>query len=151
MSSNTMGNFLPTYARIQADNCRRENKNIYILALCGTLVALGIFKEIQLSFLLVGHTHKDIDQRFSTISAALKHQDIYSLKELLSTIQLNPPKMEPFVVVEHLEYIQDWKSFITPFLCIDELIGTNQPHHFCFYIDSSIPWVQSKMYARSPR
>ena len=68
-------------------------------------MALGIFKEIQLSFLLVGHIHKNIDQRFSTISAALKPQDIHSLKELLSTIQLNPPKTEPLVVVEHLEYI----------------------------------------------
>jgi hypothetical protein len=142
---------LPPYLHIQADNCGRENKNVYILALCGTLVALGIFKEIQLSFLLVGHTHEDIDQRFSTISAALKHQDIHSLKELLSTIKLNPPRTEPFVVAEHLEYIRDLKSFITPFLRADELIGTSQPHHFRFYKDSSIPRVQSKMYARSPR
>jgi hypothetical protein len=141
---------LPPYLRIQADNCGRENKNVYILALCGTLVALGIFKEIQLSFLIVGHTHEDIDQRFSTISSALKRQDIHSLKELLNIIKLKPPRTEPFVVAEHLEHIRDWKSFITPYLRHNELIGTSQPHHFRFYKDGGIPQVQSKMYERTP-
>jgi hypothetical protein len=65
-------NKLPPYLRTQADNCGRENKNVYILALCTTLVALGIFNEIQLLFLIVDHIHEDIDQQFSTISAALK-------------------------------------------------------------------------------
>jgi hypothetical protein len=50
-----------------------------------------------------------------------------------------------------LEYIRDWKSFITPFLCADELIGTSQPHHFRFYNDGTIPQVQSKIYARIPQ
>jgi hypothetical protein len=144
-------NRLPPYLRIQADNCGRENKNVYILALCGTLVALGIFKEIQLSFLLVGHTHEDIDQRFSTISAALKRQDIHSLKELLSIKKEKPTRTEPFVVAEHLEHIRDWKSFITPYLRSNELIGTSQPHHFRFFMEDNIPWVQSKMYARTLR
>ena len=58
--------------RIQADNCGRENKNVYILGLYTTLVALGFFKEIQLSFMIVGHTHEDIDQHFSYISSTLK-------------------------------------------------------------------------------
>ena len=102
------------------------------------LVALGIFKEIQLSFLIVGHTHEDIDQRFGTISSAVKRQDIHSLKELLSMIKMKPSRTESFVVAEHLEHIRDWKSFITPYLHQDELIGTNQSHHFCFYKDGGI-------------
>ena len=71
---------LPHVLRIQTYNCGRENKNIYILGLCAILVALGFFKEIQLSFLIVDHTHGDIDQRFSYISSALKRQDIDSLE-----------------------------------------------------------------------
>lgn len=43
--------------KIQAANCRRENKNIYLLALCANLVAFGFFEEVQLSILIVGHTH----------------------------------------------------------------------------------------------
>ena len=114
-------------------------------------MALGIFREIQLSFLLVGHTHEDIDQRFSTISSALKRQDINSLKELLQIIQEKPTRTEPFVVAEHLEHIRDWKSFISPYLREDEFIGTSQPQHFRFYMDGNIPRVQFKMYARTPR
>ena len=33
----------PHVLRIQADNCGRENNNVYILGLCATLVALGFF------------------------------------------------------------------------------------------------------------
>jgi hypothetical protein len=54
--------------------------------------------------------------------------------------------MEPFVVAEHLEYKKNWKSFITPYLSRDELIGTSQFHHFCFYKDGNLPHIQSKMY-----
>ena len=34
---------LPLTLRIQADNCTWENKNIYMFALCATLVGLGYF------------------------------------------------------------------------------------------------------------
>ena len=39
-----------------------------MIALCAILVRLGYFAEVNLSFFLVGHTHEDIDQRFSVIS-----------------------------------------------------------------------------------
>ena len=75
---------LPPTLRIQADNRSQENKNKYMFAFCAPLVALGHFREVQLSFLIVGHTHDDIDQRFSVISNILKRQDILSLKQMLA-------------------------------------------------------------------
>ena len=120
-----------------------------MLVLCAILVALGFLKEIQMSFLIVGHTHIDIDQRFSTISSTLKRQDIISLKELLRIIKEKPTRTKPFDVAEHLEHIWDWKSFIIPYLQQDGFIGTSQPHHFCFYMDNIMPRVQYKMYTRS--
>ena len=46
-----------------------ENSDIYIfrfiLGFLCLLVELGIFIKIKLSFLVVGHTHEDIDQVFS--------------------------------------------------------------------------------------
>ena len=50
-------NSLPPVLFLQADNCFRENKNKYLLALCELFVHLRIFKEVHLSFLFVGHTH----------------------------------------------------------------------------------------------
>ena len=84
-----------------------KNKNVYIIGLCATLVVLGFFKECQLSFLIVGHTHEDIDQRFSYISSALKRQDINSLEEMLQVIRECPTFTEPFIHAKHLEYIRD--------------------------------------------
>ena len=65
--------------RIQVDNCSQENKNQYMFAFCVALVGLGYFAEVYLSFLLVGHTHEDIDQRFNVISSTLKRHDIDSM------------------------------------------------------------------------
>ena len=63
---------LPPTLRIQADNCSRVNQNKYMFAFCACLVALGHFREVQSSVLIVGHTHDDIDQRFRVISNILK-------------------------------------------------------------------------------
>ena len=78
---------LPPILRIQADNYGRENKNKYMFAYCASLVALEYFLEVRLSFFIVGHTHEDIDQRFSIISSVLKRQEIDSVKEMLALIE----------------------------------------------------------------
>ena len=53
---------LPPTLRIQSNNYWRENKNKYIFGLCSMLVGLQIFEEVEMGFLLVGHTHEDIVQ-----------------------------------------------------------------------------------------
>jgi hypothetical protein len=63
---------LPPVLQIQANNYGWENKNIYMFGLYAALVVEGYFKEVQLSFLIVGHTYEDIEQRFSIISNTMK-------------------------------------------------------------------------------
>ena len=62
----------PPVLQIQANNYGRENKNKYMFVYCTSLVAIGYFQEVRLSFLIVGHTHEDIDQQLSIISGVLK-------------------------------------------------------------------------------
>jgi hypothetical protein len=64
----------------------------------------------------VGHTHEDIDQRFSIISNTLKRTNIDSLKELLQLVEKGIWYTEAFVIARHLENVREWKSFITPHL-----------------------------------
>ena len=69
----TKGNFPPTLF-IQVDNCSREN------------VARGTFHEIQISFLLHGHTHEDIDQAFSCTSRFLRVHEAVT-RDFVSCLQ----------------------------------------------------------------
>ena len=67
-------NELPTKNRkfyLQVDNCG-ENKNKTLFAFLVDLVKRGVFNKIKVGFLMVGHTHEDIDSFFSTIAAKLK-------------------------------------------------------------------------------
>ena len=54
----------PSSLVLQLDNTVKDNKNHTVLGYCGTLVALGLFKRVVLNFMLVGHTHNDVDGSF---------------------------------------------------------------------------------------
>ena len=56
---------LPPHLYVQLDNCWRENKNKYFFAYLCLLVELKVFVDVEVNFLMVGHTHEDIDQVFS--------------------------------------------------------------------------------------
>jgi hypothetical protein len=56
---------LPQCLYLQLDNCVGENKNRYVFAFLSLLVAKGIFKQVYVGFLMVGHTHEDVDAMFS--------------------------------------------------------------------------------------
>ena len=56
---------------------------------CDYRIATGVFKSITVSFLPVGHTHKDADRRFSYISHYLKNHNISlcTLEDLHEALQ----------------------------------------------------------------
>ena len=62
---------LPEILFMQLDNTTRQCKSRFMMAWFGYLVHIGLFKEVLVSFLEVGHTHEDIDQMFSRISIYL--------------------------------------------------------------------------------
>src|SRR4051812_21052559 len=48
---------LPPRLYLQLDNTARENRNRFVFAYLNMLIRRGVFKEIHVSFLPVGHTH----------------------------------------------------------------------------------------------
>ena len=76
-----------------------------MFALCAAIVGLWYFAKVYLSFLLVGHIHEDINQRFSVISSTLKRHDIDLMQELLELIQKKASYIEAFITLRHLEYV----------------------------------------------
>ena len=55
---------LPLVLNLQLDNATTDNKNQFIFAFCSLLTYHGVFQEVYINFLIVGHTHDDIDALF---------------------------------------------------------------------------------------
>ena len=74
---------LPRKLYLQLDNSAKDNKNKYLMAFLFLLTARGVFEEIQAGFLLVDHTHEDIDAYFSHLLKALKSKNMFVLADLM--------------------------------------------------------------------
>ena len=99
---------------IQLDNAPNTNKNKFVLFFCALLVAWKLFRKVKVSFLLVGHTHEDIDQMFSRFAEALRRADVTSWQQMASlfrnsfTFDLEPP------TVHFKKDVYDYKAWMAP-------------------------------------
>ena len=64
---------------VKADNCS-ENKNKIVFAVQHTMVHMafkqrGVHVRFENNYLVVNHTHEDIDQLFKLIADLLRHED----------------------------------------------------------------------------
>jgi hypothetical protein len=102
---------LPDTLYLQLDNCSRENKNTYVLTYCAWLVERGVFTDVFVSFLPVGHTHFDPDQFASRIAQAVKYKNLHSVAAYVELIKhcYNP---QPEVVV--VDRVMDTKVVFNP-------------------------------------
>ena len=71
---------------LQLDNVYRENKNTILMRWMAYLVKQNIFERIEVSFLIVGHTHNDVDRIFSLISRKIFPCVIHNLNLLKELI-----------------------------------------------------------------
>lgn len=74
---------MPRKLYLQLDNPTGENKNKFTIMFLACLVFFAVFDKIKLSFLLVGHTHEDIDQFFSRLSTIWAGVNFYSLPQMM--------------------------------------------------------------------
>jgi hypothetical protein len=74
---------LPPVLLLQLDNCGKDNKNVLAFAFLALLVLIGVFEEVQMLFMPVGHTHNEIDQHFSVFSQKIRAVDLLTLMDLL--------------------------------------------------------------------
>ena len=66
---------------IQFDNAN-NNKSWAVIIGLAVLIALGIVEKIVVAFLLVGHTHTDVDRIISYVVSHLRGKDIATLEKL---------------------------------------------------------------------
>ena len=105
------------------------------MAFCSLLTARRIFKEVTVGFLIVGHTHKDIDVHFSYLSKLLKMKNTYVFLDLMKAF-MDSQKTTAFIP-ELVQEVADFKKFLQGFQHdgASKLIGLGEMHLFKFYIE----------------
>ena len=142
---------LPPILILQLDNASGDNKNRYVFAFCSLLVSKGIFREVYINFLIVGHTHEDIDALFGRWSLRLKTNNYPTLPRLMKSFM----DCETHPVIPHLiEEVPDFKQFVEGYLGTrgDELEGHSKAQQFKFFKDSSgWPLMEYKNLCTDPK
>lgn len=78
----------PRILFLQMDNAPSECKNRFMIAFACWLVHMRIFTEVVFGFLLVGHTHEDVDQMFSQFSRWLSMNNVLTFQQFLAGVGL---------------------------------------------------------------
>ena len=100
---------LPPILNVQMDNAVSDNKNIYVFCFWSLLVTKCIFREVYVNFMLVGHTHDDIDALFDHWSMALRKESFPTVPLLMKSFMKN----EVVPTIPHLiQEVLDFKKFI---------------------------------------
>jgi hypothetical protein len=133
------GECLPKRLIVQMDNAS-DNKANAMLCFASHLVEGGVFEEVELNFLMVGHTHEDIDQMFSVISSRLKGlvhtagatRSVISFEDFQGEVAdaFRDPKYKPRCV-EKVHANHDFTEWFAPYLD-KRLAGITQFRHFSF-------------------
>ena len=66
---------------VQVDNTS-SNKCFTVLVGLAALIALGICNKVVLAFLLVGHTHTDVDRIIGLVVAYIRRMNVAIFEEL---------------------------------------------------------------------
>jgi hypothetical protein len=77
------------------DNCVKDNKNHRLLMFIFFLIAREVFEKVQLGFLIVGHTHEDIDGSFGYLLKKLKEKNNYVMVDLKKAFMFSQDR--PFI------------------------------------------------------
>ena len=126
---------LPKKLFLQLDNSAKDNKNRYVMAFCSLLTARRVFSEVIVGFLIVSHTHKDIDTHFSYLSKLLKMKNTYILADLMKAF-MDSQKTTAFIP-ELVQEVANFKKFLHGYQhdSANKLIRLGEMHLFKFYVE----------------
>ena len=125
---------------LQFDNCG-ENKNKVLFGVLSVLVTFfwvkrGVKLYVEVNFLIVGHTHEDIDQLFKLIADHIRHKSLMTPKHFIACIEAwgRRPGAPPISAV-YMDCIWKFNAFIKPKIDSD-LAYYKEAHCIRFYWDA---------------
>jgi hypothetical protein len=95
------------------DNCSGQNKNRYTVGYALYLVqALKICSSIRLKFLVVGHTHNNVDRAFAYLERSFCKREIHHPMDAINQAK-KVKGMNVFLIEEFMEYRKTLESLFT--------------------------------------
>lgn len=91
-----------------------DNKNHTVFCFAEWLVRRGTAKLIKITFLIVGHTHIDIDQKFVAITYRMRRSTVISVNDLIVNCweaYRNEAQMPDSIDV--ISAVSDWKKYLS--------------------------------------
>ena len=145
----------PAHLVVQSDNTVAQAKKSLVNVFLAYLVSKYKFQTTSLFYLIVGHTHEDIDQLFgivlSLVLRKIKFQEKHELMHAL--IRLMKIKIEAKgekLYVEVLAHIRAFDSWLMPFgVELYNAFGTRQgiesPHSFTYKLRRDLTHSEQRM------
>ena len=126
------GLLFPRTLWLQYDNCG-DNKNKETMCYSSLLIEIFAFDEVEIAFLIVGHTHASIDQYFSVIAKAIrKAHFIGTPLALLELIRrCHDASWQQKAVIREIQVYYDLKAMFQPYVN-KRIKYYNIPHIFRF-------------------
>ena len=158
--SKATGRKFPRHLVIQADNTCAVAKNQYCLRFLIHLIACHKFISANLLYLMVGHTHEDIDQLFAVILFIMLQLRTWQtpaelLDHIVSKLQAKVSSKGEVLIAVQLSSIHDFKSWLAPLnIELDWAFKTRQgieaPHAFIVKMGASLSNAERAMMALLP-
>jgi hypothetical protein len=136
---------MPEVLYVQLDNVN-TNKSKLMIAYASWLVQQDMFRKVKINFLLVGHTHENIDQMFSRFSVRLRRKQAWTLDEMMDVAR------ECFtdgVTCEHTQKNYDFGAWMSGHHNDCHQISKQQAFKF-FKDENGDVVMQHKQYSSSP-
>lgn len=140
---NERGRTVPSHLVVISDNTVAQAKNSYAFNFLAYLVGKGKFASAILFFLMVGHTHEDVDQLFGIITSLLLKMVIgfetavELCRELYQFLGSRVREKGERLFTTQIHGVRDFAAWLSPlgaepYNCFANRNGINAPHAFSF-------------------
>lgn len=122
--------------KLHVDNCSGQNKNHYVIEYLAWHVLSGFNEEIELLFMVVGHTKLALDWCFALLKRTLRRTKISCLDNIVKAFErsakVNHAQLVGSQDGQVIVPTYDWGSFLAPHFIADPFRGIKKMHYLRF-------------------
>ena len=126
--------FGESHVSLHADNCTGQNKNNYVLWYFAWRCMLGLHTQIDLCFMLAGHTKFSPDWAFGLLKRLFRRTRVSSLMDITNVVECSSVVNKACFVGNETGDIYvpmyDWVSFLSPYF--HKVVHIKKYHNFKF-------------------